>query len=73
MAAWHLVALGAALESCAAIDPGCVEQRFHWDSAFGGEYTLSRQRQDTGDFTLRPGWLTKTLLKTLLDSLGEWV
>ncbi|MBB5318273.1 hypothetical protein [Tunturibacter empetritectus] len=41
MAARHLVALGAALEGCAAIAPGCVEQRFHGESAFGGEYTLS--------------------------------
>jgi hypothetical protein len=42
MAARHLVARGAALEGCAAIGPGCVEQRFHGESAFGGEYTLSR-------------------------------
>ncbi|WP_433968162.1 hypothetical protein [Tunturiibacter gelidiferens] len=30
MATRHLVAPGAALEGCDAIDPGCVEQRFHW-------------------------------------------
>ncbi|NYF88131.1 hypothetical protein RBB79_01325 [Tunturiibacter empetritectus] len=41
LVARHLVVSRAALEGCAAIGPGCVEQRSHGESAFGGEYTLS--------------------------------